>query len=690
MKHHFLSIVVCLSVGLLVSGCYDSDDVGDSYTTFTGEKISDFLSEHQAEYSEFIHVLEKAEAWPLMESYGKYTLFVPTNEAMHAYYMKKGDGVNPMNIDTLNAKELRKLVFYHIIDGETNATKAYTTFDFEEGAIPTKNMVGRYIIVHFPKNAASTAWLINDEANIVEANGDMINGVVHVIDHVIEGNNDLLPNLIKTNGQYNLYGEAIAATGLDSKMMLIEDENYVAPTTLPDGSAITTRAHYPEEKKYGWTALLEPDELLNTWQDKYTIAAGLNGIRSVDDMETYARAIYQEMIDNGSAVPVDLSITDRKDARNALNHFVAYHFLQAAVRTDNFVTTYGYVSEYDWFERKAEICDENYRIEQYWPTMAPGALIQCQKYNIINTTANPCWTSGMANSSSYIHFVAANSNKDCQNGYLHQLNRVMAYNSYVENEVLHRRLRMELRTFLPELVTNDVVAYTNKYNQWHRYIPTGYCKNLIFEEQRPSIYMVYYAANVHHYLYGDELNATGFFDVTFRVGPIPAGKYEIRFGYHVYGTAKSNSEAGVTQIYFDGEPCGIPLDMRANALEGDIGWQQDYNIIETYGAAGIQLARNATYSEDDPYGYENDKSLRNRNFMKAPDSYVGTNWHNDYGTYFGTARNSSGDLRYILGTFSFTGNEEHDLRFVQMLAGKGLFDYIEFIPTDLISEEDQH
>ena len=42
------------------------------------------------------------------------------------------------------------------------------------------------------------------------------------------------------------------------------------------------------------------------------------------------------------------------------------------------------------------------------------------------------------------------------------------------------------------------------------------------------------------------------------------------------------------------------------------------------------------------------------------------------------------------GTFSFTGNEEHDLRFVQMLAGKGLFDYIEFIPTDLINDEDQH
>lgn len=685
-----LTLSIVLSVSLACS-CADSDDVGDSYTTFTGQKIADYLSDevNKEEYSEFVHLLEISNAWPLMESYGKYTLFMPTNKAVREYYMEKGDGVSPMNPDTLNAKALRKLVFYHLIDGETNLAKNYTTFDFEEGALPTKNMVGRYLIVHFPEGAASTAWQVNEEANIVEANLEMINGVVHVVDHVIEGNNDLLPNLIKNSGKYDIYGEALDATHLGSEMMLIEDESYKAPAavTVNPFDRDAQKYKYPEEKKYGWTALLEPDELLATWNDKYTAAAGISGIKSVDDMEAYARAVYKELIDNGSAVPVDLSITDRTNPKNALHHFVAYHFLRASVRTDNFVTTYGYVSEYDWFARRQDICDENYRIEQYWPTLAPGALLQCQKYNIINTDESSCWKSGMANSNEYLHFVQAESNKDCQNGYLHQLNRVMAYNSYVENEVLHRRLRMEFRTFFPELVTNDVIAYTNKYNQWHRLIPSGYCKNLIFEEQLPNVYVAYHAANVHHYLYGDELNAWGFFDVTCRVGPIPSGKYEVRFGYHVYGSGSEG--AGVTQIYLDGEPCGIPLDMRVTAAAGDIGWEQDLYMIQNYDPDN-KLGRTNITGEDDLYGYENDKSLHNRNFMKAPDSYVGSNWHNDYGNNYGTARNSSGDLRYILGQFQFSDNGEHDVRFVQMLAGKGLFDYIEFIPVDLLDKEDQH
>ena len=33
-------------------GCQDSDDVGENYTTFTGETISDFL-QNNADYSDF-------------------------------------------------------------------------------------------------------------------------------------------------------------------------------------------------------------------------------------------------------------------------------------------------------------------------------------------------------------------------------------------------------------------------------------------------------------------------------------------------------------------------------------------------------------------------------------------------------------------------------------------------------------
>lgn len=640
----------------LWTSCVDSDDVGDAYTTFEGQMISNYLDNNTEQFSEFSRLMKQADVYNLLKSYGKYTLFLPTNEALFEYYETA-----PLDPDTLSMKELKKLIYYHFIDGETNASKAYNTYDFQVGAIPTKNMVGRYLYTNFE----SLQWHINETVNIVDGDLEMVNGIVHVIDQVLKGNDDLLPELIESDGQYTLYAEALKATGLWEKMLLIEDESYVQPKTLPNGAPMSQRDKYPDSKKYGWTALLETDSILAQY-----------GIEDLDDMRAYAKEVYRKL---GKS-----DVDDERDPLNSLNHFVAYHFIPAFVTTDIFVTTYGYVSEYDWFGRKEDICyDGKYTIEQYWPTMAPGTLIQCQKGNLINTTRNPFVEPGLANSNDVIRFIHSESNKDCQNGIVHTLNRLMAYDDYVEYQVLHRRLRMELRTFLPELITNDVIAFGNKYNQWHRYIPEGYCNNLEFKEERPSVYMVYHAANVHHYLYGDELAGHGFFDVSFTVGPIPAGKYEVRFGYHV-----STGSRGITQIYFDGEPCGIPIDMRMSALSGDIGWQQDYYMIENYN--GAQLARNAPYSMEDPHGFENDKSIRNRNFMKAPDSYVGTNWRNDYGDYYGTARNSALDLRYILGTYTFSENTTHTLRFVQMLSGDCLFDYIEFMPVDLLNEEDQH
>ena len=95
-------------------------------------------------------------------------------------------------------------------------------------------------------------------------------------------------------------------------------------------------------------------------------------------------------------------------------------------------------------------------------------------------------------------------------------------------------------------------------------------------------------------------------------------------------------------------------------------------------------------SEEDPYGLENDKNLRNHGFMKAPNSFVGWNYHQlGYGDNL-TARNVDSRLRRILGTYSWTSDGTHELRLVAMRPGSIDLDYFEFIPADLLDEEDQH
>lgn len=55
------------------------------------------------------------------------------------------------------------------------------------------------------------------------------------------------------------------------------------------------------------------------------------------------------------------------------------------------------------------------------------------------------------------------------------------------------------------------------------------------------------------------------YDVTFRLPNVPPGTYELRLGY----TALESR--GIGQVYVDGIPQGLPMDMRIFGNDGRIG-----------------------------------------------------------------------------------------------------------------------
>jgi hypothetical protein len=156
---------------------------------------------------------------------------------------------------------------------------------------------------------------------------------------------------------------------------------------------------------------------------------------------------------------------------------------------------------------------------------------------------------------------------------------------------------------------------------------------------------------------GDELMGLGSYDITIRMLPIPPGTYEFRYGYSVYW------KRGITQIYIDGKPIGIPLDLVIYADNPKIGWLLDIS------------------TEDN--GVENDKMMRNRGYMKGPTTFGSSPDKN--------ARNDNVSLRRIVGTFTFTKYEPHYLRLKSVVDDntKQLdIDFLEFVPKSIFSPVD--
>lgn len=668
----------------VLSGCMDSDDVGESYRTFEGEMVSSYVSGRE-DLKEFEKALRMAGAYELLESYGKYTCFVPNDEAMEKWYAAVGK-----RLEQMDTADVREMVYYQLIDGQANAVDAYMTEDFPEGSFPVQNMLGRYLTASVQSGSGVWGIKTGDEyADIVNPNNEMLNGVVHITDRVLEGNNDMLPDFVANNPRYSIFGQALLVTGWRDSMMVLEDAGYEAPlsTTLPNGDEVSTSStgyyQWPTTKKYLYTCFAESDSIMELRE----------GIKDLDDLRAYARWVYPDGAD----------IEDETDPRNSLHKFVGYHLYDVQRPKNKLVINKYYVAMHDWFTWYDQICDEEYRVEQYYVSMQPNMLLYVQNANTVDkdnssakgvpvlncpyTPYNPLYTSAMTMQDSYggkpiIRILNDEADQYCQNGVLHGLNNMLVYSDEVKADVFHRRIRMDVRTFLSEGVNNSVIYDGDKgYNWYITGFPDGYFKNVRFTSNNTT-YLMYEGCTPHDYLHGDHFWLSGNFDFTIKVGPIPKGSYEVRLSF-----ATNTTKGAVVQAYLDGMPCGIPIDSRMAAYSGDTGWIQDWLAIQESGSSRFA---GMGESEEDPYGLENDKNLRNHGYMKAPNCYVGTNYHNlAYGDNL-TARNVDTRLRKILNIVNWTEDGTHELRLVAMRAGDFDVDFIEFMPTDLLENEDQH
>mgnify|MGYP002646603208 CR=1 FL=1 len=356
-----------------------------------------------------------------------------------------------------------------------------------------------------------------------------------------------------------------------------------------------------------------------------------NGITDLPSMENYARTYY------GSE-----DLGNYKSKNNPLNRFIAYHMLNRQMATNSFLYT-GETTNPDYADERTE----------YYETMYTYRLIKIKAGNRLNAKNSD---------NTSLRVIEKESNVDAINGFIHTLDGILVYDEDVmEKDVLHERIRFDFFACIPHLTNNNIrwKCYgstrpegTNGYTvtpefcgEYFTYNDAGVC--------------VFQADDAWADFQGDELVMQESYDFTLRMIPLPPGDYEMRIGYNSGGTR------GMGQMYVDGNIAGTPVDLRINGDDPRVGWVKD--------------------SETNDDGVENDKMMRNRGYMKAPEALW--YWHGGWDNV--PMRDVSFALRYIVGQFHFEEYGAHTFRARSVdFKGRGFqLDYIEFIPTDMIRDE---
>jgi uncharacterized surface protein with fasciclin (FAS1) repeats len=173
--------------------------------------ISQYIA-NNPEYSEFGKLLESTGLNSILSVRGPFTLFLPSNEVMQAYYTEKGV---TSYLDFENPRFIYDLVYTHLILNEIR------TGDIGLGAIRDTNALGDFLVTEFQGSNFSDI-VINKQSTIIKRDIRCANGYIQLIDKVIDPVTISVYDMIASNPKkFSIFKAGLDTTGLRDTLKVV-------------------------------------------------------------------------------------------------------------------------------------------------------------------------------------------------------------------------------------------------------------------------------------------------------------------------------------------------------------------------------------------------------------------------------------------------------------------------------------
>lgn len=211
-----LRLTLVFLIALVFQNCSEQKIKESTDETFN---ITEYLRANP-DYSMFLEILDLTNYASFMNTYGTYTIFIPTNEAVQEYLKDVG----ATSLSQVSLEDLQNIVKLHILDQKINTTS------FTDGKIATPSLYGQYLVTGAANKNGVSSTTINKEANIIASNIEVGNGVIHIIDKVLRVANKTLAQTIEADPNLSLFTEVLKVTGWYDELNkpLVKDGNGIS------------------------------------------------------------------------------------------------------------------------------------------------------------------------------------------------------------------------------------------------------------------------------------------------------------------------------------------------------------------------------------------------------------------------------------------------------------------------------
>ena len=680
------TLLMAAAATVTLNSCTENIDESDLYT-FTGEMMIDHFENNPETFSSYLTILGKVHPSKrststmkeLLAARGHYTCFAPTNEAIQLYLdsLQSIGQLESNQLDQISDSVAEAIVFNSIVQNGDN--EAYATTDFTEGALGTTNMNDRYIDISYSNDSLNnTIIYVNVHSRIIDGDIEVENGFIHTIDRVLSPSNVSVADLVINAENTRFFGSLLQMTGWDVKLQAYKDEAWEEKYDDIRGTQYTHGSWtgmFPNHRYLGYTIFVETDSVF-----------AAHGINNLEDLKEWLQehAYYN---DDTSRHTEPSYGDDYESEDNAVNQFVSYHLLPELLTFDKLVT---FANEYGCSAgtMKNRTATQFYvNVWEYWETMGKQRRSvkvtgirgekRINRASVYNLTTYRERSSEITIPGIKINANNGSYNNQALNGYYYPIDDILVWNQDVPNKVLNERMRYDVTSLFPEMLTNNIRQNrnTDECAQGYWYLMNNqlehYIDNVVaMSAETEFIYLPNqgYSGGSNSWMNYqiDEFNIQGIFDFTMKLPPVPyTGTYELRYGIN------ANDNRGMAQVYIgtnkDNLPAiGIPLDLRSSSGTNPTatGWVADANL-----------------GDDDAIN-ENDKAMRNLSFMKGPKYIQLAN---------STNRDEQNALRKIIYTGQFEAGKTYYIRFKSVLSGTNyefFYDYLELVPKSVYAGDE--
>lgn len=332
----------------------------------------------------------------------------------------------------------------------------------------------------------------------------------------------LLPEAIAADPATTLFGEALRRTGLADSLRAFADESYPVMDEserrrMYENGSPTSNFRIPEVRRRSYTAFVESDAVF-----------AVHGIRSLADLEAYAREVYDE------AFPEDAAVSDPTDRRHPLNRFVAYHLLPFGSTFDELTPNPVF-----YYRDQTDACD-------WYQTLLPCASLKCARprsdngiyINRRGISDGPDRYGVQVRGTRIVPGTGGELTQAAANGAYYYIDDLLTYDLQTQRVALNERWRFTATSLSPDFMTQGIRAVSEKDV---RTTPNHVFLNDKVENFRtstPAETFVYYPLR-YMWQWDAEVDFApdggrslrGSCDLTLALPALPEGDYELRFGH---------------------------------------------------------------------------------------------------------------------------------------------------------------